>query len=57
MNKTKKIVLKYDLYESFETEHFVEISGFTICGLIIKIYGFVIAEWDQEFADLRFADL
>ncbi len=22
----------------------------------LKIFGFVIAEWDQEFADLRFAD-
>jgi hypothetical protein len=33
----------------------MEISRFAICGLIIKICGFAIAERAQEFVDLRFA--
>ncbi len=37
-----------------------KICRFAICGLAYctwEIYGFAIAEWTQEFADFRFADL
>jgi hypothetical protein len=36
----------------------MKICGFAICGLAhLKIWGFAIADWAQELADLQFSEL